>query len=264
MILHKSALAALVALSLSSVACVTEIEPTNEVEETSQDLVSRSAKFETFQGLDGQWYFHVLAGNGQNVLRSEGYTTRASAEKGIASVLANGADARNFAVLRASNGDWYFNLKARNGKVIGTSQLYASKWNAERGAATLRTLVERSQAEATIEPAKPEPRFEIFTGVDGQTYFRLRAKNGEIVLASEGYTTKASAEKGIASVKRHGTSVSNFRIFEAANGQWALSLVATNGEIIARGETYVSKWNATRAASSIAKLLGGGDVTTAD
>jgi uncharacterized protein YegP (UPF0339 family) len=96
MILYKSALAALVALSLSSVACVAPTEPATEVEETSQDLVSRSAKFETFQGLDGQWYFHLLAGNGQNVLRSEGYTALASAENGIESVLSNGADADNF------------------------------------------------------------------------------------------------------------------------------------------------------------------------
>lgn len=262
MILNKSALAALVALSLSSVACVAEIEPTNEVEETSQDLVSRSAKFETFQGLDGQWYFHVLAGNGQNVLRSEGYTTRASAENGIESVLANGADARNFDVRQASNGEFYFNLKARNGQVIGTSQLYASKWNAERGAATVRSLV--GTAEKSIQAAPREPRFELFTGVDGLVYFRLRANNGEIVLASEGYTTKASAKKGIASVKANGVSPSNFEVFEAVDGRWALRLVAANGEIIARGETYASKWNATRAVSQIAKLLGGGAVTTAD
>ncbi|HVH41462.1 MAG TPA: hypothetical protein VM925_03935 [Labilithrix sp.] len=53
MIRHISALAAVVALSLSSVACLapTESEAT-EVEETSQDLVSRSAYFETFEGLE--------------------------------------------------------------------------------------------------------------------------------------------------------------------------------------------------------------------
>jgi uncharacterized protein YegP (UPF0339 family) len=261
MILKKSALAALVGLSLSSVACVAETEPPHEVEETSQDLVSRSAKFETFQGLDGQWYFHVLAGNGQKVLRSEGYTTLASAKNGIESVLANGADVRNYDVRQASNGEFYFDLKARNGQVIGTSQFYASKWNAERGVATVRSLV--GAAQKTIQAAPHEPGFELFTGADGLVYFRLRANNGEIVLVSEGYTTKASAEKGIASVKANGASVSNFEVFEAADGRWALNLVAANGEVIARGETYVSKWNATRAASRIAELLRGA-LTTAE
>ena len=45
------------------------------------------------------------------------------------------------------------------------------------------------------------PKFQIFKGKDGQFYFRLRAANGEIICSSEGYTTKQSAEKGIAAVK---------------------------------------------------------------
>jgi uncharacterized protein YegP (UPF0339 family) len=202
-----------------------------------------------------------LPANGQNVLRSEGYTTLASAENGIESVLANGADVRNFDVRRASNGEFYFNLKARNGRLIGTSQLFASKWNAERGAATVRSLV--GAAQKSIQAAAREPRCDLFTGADGLVYFRLRANNGEIVLASEGYTTKASAQKGVASVKANGASVSNCEVFEAADGRWALSLVAGNGEIIARGETYASKSNATRAVSKIAELLRGA-MTTAD
>lgn len=45
-------------------------------------------------------------------------------------------------------------------------------------------------------------KFEIFKGVDEQFYFHLKAENGEIVAASQGYSTKQSAEKGIDVIKR--------------------------------------------------------------
>ena len=45
-------------------------------------------------------------------------------------------------------------------------------------------------------------KFEIFAGKDGQFYFHLKAENGEIIAASQGYTTKHSAEHGIAAIKR--------------------------------------------------------------
>jgi uncharacterized protein len=45
-------------------------------------------------------------------------------------------------------------------------------------------------------------KFEIFMGANGQIYFHLKAENGEIVAASQGYSTKQSAEKGIAVIKR--------------------------------------------------------------
>ncbi len=254
MIRHIRALAAVVALSLSSVACLapTDAEET-EVEETSQDLVSRSAYFETFQGLDGRHYFNLMAANGENVLRSQGYKALASAEEGVASVLENGFDKRNFDVLEAKNGDWYFNLKAGNGEIIGTSELYVSKSNAERGARTVRALVRIANQEAKAAPRRE--RFELFTGEDGKAYFRLRAGNGEILLGSQGYTAKSSAKAGITSVQANGKDTSRFEIFEAWDGGWAVNLVATNGEVIARGETYASKSNATRAVERMAELL---------
>src|SRR5262245_42639624 len=140
MIRHISALAALVALSLSSVACVAPTDEGTQAEETSEDLVLRSASFETFQGLDSRYYFHLVAANGQKVLRSEGYEDLSGAERGVSAVLASGNDKRNFDILEASDGSFYFNLRAPNGQVVGTSGLYSTKSNAERGASTVRAL----------------------------------------------------------------------------------------------------------------------------
>lgn len=264
MIRHIRALAALVALScsLSTVACVAPTEEGDavEAEETSQDLVSRSAYFETFQALDGRYYFNLMAGNGENVLRSQGYTKLASAQNGVASVLANGNDKRQFDVKQATNGDWYFNLRAANNEIIGTSELYASKSNAERGARTVRALVRLSRNATQAAPRRES--FELFKGEDGKSYFRLRAANGEIMLGSQGYTASSSARGGIASVLANGSDASSYEVFETADGGYSIRLVARNGEVIARGEVYASKSNATRAVTRLAEILSGDVKTT--
>jgi uncharacterized protein YegP (UPF0339 family) len=257
MIRHISALAAVIALSLSSVACVAESESeTQDAAETGDDLVSRSAYFETFQGLDGKSYFNFMAGNGEGVLRSQGYSTPAGAQDGIHSLLDNGVDARNYEMLQASNGQSYFNVKAANGEIIGTGEFYTSKAHAERGARTVRALLRLARKQLNTQPAPTRERFELFTGEDGQTYFHLRAANGEILLSSEGYTASAAAKDGIVAVTTSGTTESNFQLFEV-DGGWGVRLVSPNGETLATGESYSSKSAATRAVSRIEEILGG-------
>ena len=260
MIRNMRALAALVALSLSAVACAAPTEEEAiEVEETNQDLVSRSAYFETFQGLDGKHYFNLMAHNGENVLRSQGYVASGSAEGGIDSVLANGFDKRNFEVNVANNGEYYFNLKARNGEVIGTSELYATQESAERGARTVRSLVRLANAaiDAETKPAPRVVRFEVFTGEDRQSYFRLRAGNGEIVLGSEGYASASNAKRAIETVIANGRDEASFEIFPAYEGAWGVRLKAANGHTVARGETYASESNAERAVARMTEILRG-------
>ena len=254
---NLTALAALAAFCLSTVACVAPVrdgaEETASSDSSSDEIVSRSATFETFQGQDGQYYFNLLAGNGQNVLRSEGYAKLASAQAGIASVLENGALTSQFEVKQSDNGDYYFTLEAKNGEIIGVSEQYATKSNASRGAATVRKLVTLANEKA--HAAERHEQFELFKGEDTKIYFRLRAANGEIMLGSQGYTTKASARTGIASVVENGALTSQFQISETADGNWVIRLVAGNGEVVARGESYSTKSNATRAVNRLAEIL---------
>lgn len=83
-------------------------------------------KFEIKKGHDHQYRFHLKAGNGEIILVSEGYTTKANCEHGITSVKSNAPHDERYEHLVAKNGKPYFNLKAINGQVIGTSQMYAS------------------------------------------------------------------------------------------------------------------------------------------
>jgi uncharacterized protein YegP (UPF0339 family) len=64
---------------------------------------------------------------------------------------------------------------------------------------------------ATINEKSTQGKFEIFVGADKQYYFHLKAENGEIIAASQGYNTKQSAEVGISAIKRiaHNAAVIN-------------------------------------------------------
>ena len=80
--------------------------------------------FELSKTSDGQFRFALKADEKETLLASETYRSRASAEGGIASVRTNCAKDGRFEKKVASNGKFFFNLKAGNGEVIGTSHMY--------------------------------------------------------------------------------------------------------------------------------------------
>lgn len=218
----------------------------------AQNVTEATGRFELFKGEDGQRYFQLLAGNGEQLLRSEGYVSLASAKNGIDSVQRNGVAADNYDVLEAVNGEYYFNLVAQNGEIIATGETYATRAGAERGVETVMAVVEGA---STAELDATGPRFETFEGADGDTYFRLRAANGEIVLQSEGYATPTGAEGGIDAVEENGAETDRYTILEAQNGQHYFTLAAANGAIIGRGELYASKYNAQRGAETVRRIV---------
>ena len=89
--------------------------------------------YEVSQASDGQYRFVLKAGNGEVILTSELYKTKASAQNGIESVQKNSPEDNRYERLEAKNGKPYFNLKAANHQIIGTSQLYASEQAREKG-----------------------------------------------------------------------------------------------------------------------------------
>ena len=98
-----------------------------------------AAKFELKKSSNGQFIFNLLAGNGQVVLSSETYESRSGALGGIESVRNNApVDARYERVV-AKDGSPYFTLKAVNGQVIGTSEMYSSAAARDKGIESVKT-----------------------------------------------------------------------------------------------------------------------------
>jgi uncharacterized protein YegP (UPF0339 family) len=75
---------------------------------------------------NGEFQFNLKADNGQVILSSEGYTTKTACTNGIESVKTNSQDDSKFERKESVNGKYFFNLKASNGQVIGTSEMYES------------------------------------------------------------------------------------------------------------------------------------------
>jgi uncharacterized protein len=92
-----------------------------------------AGKFELKKSKNDKFYFSLLAGNGQVILQSEMYESKASAQNGIESVKKNATDASRFEKLTSSKGEPYFVLKAANHQVIGNSQMYAGEKARDNG-----------------------------------------------------------------------------------------------------------------------------------
>ncbi|MBQ3558189.1 MAG: YegP family protein [Agathobacter sp.] len=109
-------------------------------------------------------------------------------------------------VIKQTNTGIKFDLKAGNGQVIATSEVYSSEDACRNGIAS----VQKNAPVANIEDQTVEgyetaknPKFEIYADKAGEFRFRLKATNGQVIATSEGYTTMASCQNGIESVQKN-------------------------------------------------------------
>ena len=99
-----------------------------------------------------------------------------------------------------------FNLKANNGEIIAVSEVYTTKSACLNGIESVRKNAPIAPVEdQTVEgfTVEKNPKFEVYVDKAGEFRFRLKARNGEIIAASEGYKAKASCLNGIESVKKN-------------------------------------------------------------
>ena len=96
-------------------------------------------KFVITKRSNGEFQFNLKASNGQVILTSEGYVSKAGCENGIESVKINSKIDERFERKTASNGKPYFNLKSSNGQIIGTSEMYESTSARDNGIESVKT-----------------------------------------------------------------------------------------------------------------------------
>lgn len=95
-------------------------------------------------------------------------------------------------VLKAQNGQYFWNLRGDNGERILQSEMYTTKGAAIGGISTCK------------ENSPHDERYQRLTATNGQPYFRLRARNNEVIGVSETYSSVQACEGGIAACKRQG------------------------------------------------------------
>ena len=109
-------------------------------------------------------------------------------------------------VLSAAKTGFKFNLVASNGETIASSQVHKSVATAKNGIASVAANAPVANIEnQTVKDFKAEvnPKFEVYKDKKGEFRFHLKAKNGQIIATSEGYSKVDSCLKGVASVKKN-------------------------------------------------------------
>jgi len=96
------------------------------------------AKFEITKRKNGEFQYNLKATNGETILTSEGYAAKASCLKGIASVKKNSVEDQRFEKRVSKNSKPFFILKAKNGQIIGTSEMYESESARDKGMASIK------------------------------------------------------------------------------------------------------------------------------
>jgi uncharacterized protein len=97
-----------------------------------------AGKFVLSNAANSQYRFVLKAGNGETILTSELYASKAGAQNGIASVKENAPHDARYEKKNAANGSPMFNLKAANGQIIGTSEQYSSTAARDNGITSVK------------------------------------------------------------------------------------------------------------------------------
>lgn len=98
-----------------------------------------------------------------------------------------------------------FDLKAGNGEVIATSEVYTTENACLNGINSVKENCIGEIEDQTVEGFEnvKHPKFEVYTDKAGKYRFKLKAKNGQIIATGEGYESKSGCLNGIASVKKN-------------------------------------------------------------
>ena len=108
-------------------------------------------------------------------------------------------------VMKEAKSGFKFDLKAGNGEIIASSQVYASEASCKNGIESVRANCAAAVEDQTVEGFETlkHPKYEIYTDKGGEFRFRLKAANGQIIAVGEGYKAKASCLNGIESIRKN-------------------------------------------------------------
>ena len=109
-------------------------------------------------------------------------------------------------VIRETSTGIKFDLKAGNGEVVATSEVYTTEAACRNGIeSVMKNAPVAAVEDQTVEgyAAEKHPKFEVYEDKGGEFRFRLKATNGQVIAVSEGYTAKAGCLNGVESVKKN-------------------------------------------------------------
>lgn len=240
-------------LSLSTISAVGCAAVGADEDSEIDGEAAGAGKLSFWKATDGQWHFNLKSGNGSVLLTSEAYSSRTGAINGALSVLENGVDPAQYQVNKTATG-YNLHLKAGNGEGIAFSEVYSTKSNATRA---VKSSVKATTSYLDKKAANTTgARVEVLLNEETHKFrFNVFAKNGQIVLSSEQYTTEAAAFNGAFAVQAEGQTASSYELKTNVAGGFYFNLSAQNGQIIGTSQQYTSKAAAESAMASLQAFL---------
>lgn len=105
--------------------------------------------------------------------------------------------------------------------------------------------------------------FEIYKDKAGEFRFRLKAGNGEVVLTSEGYSSRSGAMNGVDSVKKNAPNAERFDATETKSGKYRFNLKAANHQVIGTSQNYDSASSRDNGIKAVGRAADGAKVVDA-
>lgn len=133
--------ASIAAMTLCLVACAAQTDDAQDQQSAQEELSSKTAHFETFEGDNGLYYFRLRAANSQILLTSDGYSSASTVLDVVATAQSAGRTTANYDVHQASNGAYVVNLLDWGGAHLAKSQLYSTKSAATRAVNSMATTL---------------------------------------------------------------------------------------------------------------------------
>jgi uncharacterized protein YegP (UPF0339 family) len=103
-------------------------------------------------------------------------------------------------------------------------------------------------------------KFEVYKDKAGEFRFRLKAANGQNILASEGYSAKAGCMNGIESVQKNSQDPDRFKVKKSDSGKSSFSLTSSNGQVVGASQSYDSESGCSNGMKSVAECAPGATI----
>lgn len=226
-----------------------------------------TGKYEIYP--EGDYFkFRLKASNGEILCVSFRYSTEKGARVGIDTFIKNVEEGHFNVVTDKNNYSQFFLYNQSGGRFIIIGEVYKDIKQAHSAVESVKNFYKTERIDVLDEIPSTEIReeniefdqvdevstgkYEIYQENDAY-YIRLIASNGQVMLNSQGYASKATAKSGLNTIQ-NAIRDKNFTISRDKQNRYQFNLYSSRGQLILAGETYPAKASGVSAAHSVIKF----------
>ena len=226
-----------------------------------------TGKYEVFPEA-GLFKYRLKASNGEILIVSQGYTTKAGAISGIDTLKRNVIGGIQEIYTDKSDFSQFRIMTSTGARLVAAGEFYETEKKAQSAFESVKRFANTDKIVELNELPKKEMREEVVVlkkldeNANGKYevysegklwFFLLKASNGEVLMESQGYSSKSGALSGLDNVKK-ALIAGNFRVSRDKQDRYMFTLYATNNQALVTGHTYPSKDNCLAAVDSVRRF----------